>query len=336
MSALLDSLSVVWDNPWLRGATVGFVVMTTAMLVAAAAIWFERKWTGVLHNRPGPTERGYAGILQIFADFFKLLQKEDITPAGADRSLFNIAPPLTVLIILFTLAVVPFVPQGPAARLNIGLLLVLSTSAVMVIPTWMAGWASNNKWALLGAMRAVSQSISYEIPLMLAALVPIILAGSFDMVEIVEAQADGRWFLLWPPGPGLAAFVLFYLSSLAESNRIPFDIPEAESELVAGISTEYPGMKFGFFYLAEYLHIFVSAAVASVIFLGGWYGPGPDGVHWMLFKSLFLVAAVITVRWTLLRYRSDQLLRLCWHYFVPAGLVLVMVTGVWQFFTGSA
>lgn len=336
MNWLLEKWLEIWANPWGRGAIVAFAVMTTAMLSAAMTIWFERKWTGLMQNRPGPTERGPAGLLQIFADFFKLLQKEDITPAASDRWLFNIAPPLTVLAVLFCLTVVPFLPLGPAADVNIGLILVFSTSAVMVIPVWMAGWASNNKWALLGAMRAVSQSISYEVPLVLAALVPVIYTGSFQLTEIVEAQAGGKWFLLWPPGPGLVAFVLFYMSSLAESNRIPFDIPEAESELVAGVTTEYPGMKFGMFYLAEYLHTFVTSAVASALFLGGWYGPGPDGAWWMLGKTLFLVASIITVRWTFLRFKSDQLLRLCWHWFVPVSLALILVAAVWKVATGGA
>lgn len=335
MNVILEFLATLFENPWLRGSIVGFVVMASGLFVAAATIWFERKWTGLMQNRPGPTERGPAGILQLVADTFKLLQKEDITPAKADAWLFNIAPPLTLLVVLFTLTVVPFVPQGPAADLNIGLILVLSTSAVMVIPVWMAGWASNNKWSLLGAMRAVAQSISYEIPLVLSAMVPVILTGSFRMVDIVEAQAGGAWFAFWPPGPGLIAFVLFYMSSLAESNRIPFDIPEAESELVAGVTTEYPGMKFGMFYVAEYLHTFVTSAVASVLFLGGWYGPGPDGLHWMLFKTLFLVASVVTVRWTFMRFRSDQLLRLCWHRFVPVSLALVFVAGLWTWWQGG-
>ncbi len=336
MSALIDSLGVIWEVAWLRGLVVGFITLTGVMLLAAMTIWFERKWTGLMQNRPGPTERGPAGLLQIFADFFKLLQKEDITPEAADKRLFNLVPPLVVLIVLSCLAVVPFVPQGPAADLNVGVLLVLSVASLLVFPVWTAGWASNNKWALLGAMRAVAQSISYEIPLMLSALVPIVLAGSFNLGEIVDAQSDGLWFALWPPGPGLCAFVLFYLASLAEANRIPFDIPEAESELVAGITTEYPGMKFGMFYLGEYVHTILASALAALLFLGGWKGPGPDGLHWMLLKTMVLTGSIVHVRWTLVRYRSDQLLKICWWYLVPAGLGLVAVAAIWKVFVGAA
>jgi NADH-quinone oxidoreductase subunit H len=324
-----------WENPWLRGLSVGFVVLTTAMLTAAMTIWFERKWTARMQNRPGPTELGPFGLLQVFADFFKLLQKEDITPTATDHALFNLAPPLTVLIVLSSLSVVPFLQEGPGANVNIGVLLMFSISSLMILPVWMAGWSSNNKYALLGAMRAVAQSVSYEIPLLLSALVPIVLAGSFRLGDIIAAQAHGHWFAFWPPGPGLLALFLFYVSSLAEFNRMPFDIPEAESELVAGVTTEYVGMKFGMFYLAEYLHTFLSSAVASALFLGGYEGPFADGWWWMLAKTLVLVASIITVRWSFVRYRSDQLLALCWHRFVPLGLGLVMLVGVWRFLVGG-
>lgn len=336
MSALQTAWDAIWEIAWLRGLVVGFVTLTAVMLTAAMVIWFERKWTGKMQNRPGPTERGPWGLLQIFADFFKLLQKEDMTPDAADKRLFNLVPPLVVLIVLSALATVPFTPQGPVADVNVGVLLVIAIASLMVFPIWTAGWASNNKWALLGAMRAVAQSISYEIPLVLSALVPIILAGSFKLTDIVAAQEGWRWFAFWPPGPGFIAFALFYMASLAESNRTPFDIPEAESELVAGVTTEYPGMKFGMFYLGEYVHTFLASAVAALLFLGGWEGPGPDGIHWMLAKSLVLTASIIHVRWTFVRYRSDQLLRLCWWYFVPAGLAIVAAAAVWKFLVGVA
>jgi NADH-quinone oxidoreductase subunit H len=340
MSALLELLRTVWDTTWetawLRGAVVGFCTLTMALVTAAMTIWFERKWTGRMQNRPGPTERGYAGILQILPDFFKLLQKEDITPDAADKRLFNLVPPIVVFLVLCSLAVVPYTPQGPAADVSVGVLLALSIASLLVFPVWVAGWSSNNKWALIGAMRAVAQSISYEIPLVLAVLVPVVLTGSFRLTDIVTAQEGYRWFAVWPPGPGFVAFVLFYLASLAEANRIPFDIPEAESELVAGITTEYPGMKFGMFYVGEYTHTFVASSLAALLFLGGWEGPGPDGLHWMLLKALFLTGSIVHVRWTLVRYRSDQLLRLCWTYFIPAGLVLVFAAGLWRILVGVA
>ena len=323
-------------NPWVHGAVYGLVIGSIVMLLCAYLIWFERKFAARMQSRLGPTEVGPVGLLQPIADLFKLLQKEDIIPGDADRALFNLAPPLTVLFTLAAFAVIPLSPEIIIADLSIGVLFALSISSILVIPVWMAGWASNNKYALLGGMRAAAQSISYEIPLLLTALVPIILAGSLSIGEIVEAQQGGRWFALWPPGPGLFAFVLFYLASLAEANRIPFDIPEAESELVAGITTEYTGMKFGLFYLAEYLHTFVSAALAAAMFLGGWDGPGPDGMHWMIIKTLFLVFTIYWARWSLMRYRSDQLLKICWHYAVPISLGLVAVSALWVHYAGVA
>jgi len=258
------------------------------------------------------------------------MQKEDVIPRDADRALFNLAPPLTIVAALGLLAVVPFSPEIVVSDLDVGLLFILAIGSVMVLPVWMAGWASNNKYAMLGAMRAISQSISYEVPLLMSAMVPVILAGSYNMGDIVEAQSGWQWFAFWPVGPGAIAFVLFFLCSLAEANRIPFDIPEAESELVAGVTTEYCGMKFGMFYLAEYLHTLISSAIASVLFLGGWEGPGPDGLHWMMVKTLLLFALIFWVRWTILRYRQDQLIKVCWVYFLPLSLVLVAVSAVWK------
>ena len=318
------------DSPLVIGAIWGLVVVNALMGIAAWSIWFERKFSGAMQNRPGPTQVGPAGLLQPLADLLKLIQKQDITPANADRVLFNLAPPIGVICVLAGMAVVPWGPGLIPADLDIGVLFVLSASSLMTIPVWMAGWASNNKYALLGGMRAAAQAVSFEVPLLLSALVPVVLAGSFRLGDIVEAQADGRWFAFWPPGPGSVAFVLFMLTSLAEANRIPFDIPEAESELVAGITTEYTGMKFGLFYLAEYLHTLVGSFLGATLFLGGWHGPGPDGPHWLLLKGLGLFAAIFWVRWTLLRYRADQFMALCWKVFVPVALITVAVAAVWK------
>lgn len=318
------------DNPFVLGAVWGLVVINAMMAIAAWSIWFERKFSAGMQNRPGPTQVGPKGLLQPLADLLKLVQKADITPANADRVLFNMAPPIGVICVLAGMAVVPWGPGLIPADLDIGILFALSATSLMTIPVWMAGWASNNKYALLGGMRAAAQAVSFEVPLLLSALVPVVLAGSFRLDDIVAAQADGRWFALWPPGPGAVAFVLFMLTSLAEANRIPFDIPEAESELVAGITTEYTGMKFGLFYLAEYLHTLVGSFLAAVLFLGGWYGPGPDGPHWLILKGLLLFAAIFWIRWSLLRYRADQFMALCWKVFVPVALITVAVAAVWK------
>lgn len=317
-------------SPLMTSLIIGICIATVILTITAWSIWYERKFAGRIQNRPGPTEVGSFGLLQPLADVLKLMQKEDVIPRDADRALFNLAPPLTIVAALGLLAVVPFSPEIVVSDLDVGLLFILAIGSVMVLPVWMAGWASNNKYAMLGAMRAISQSISYEVPLLMSAMVPVILAGSYNMGDIVEAQSGWQWFAFWPVGPGAIAFVLFFLCSLAEANRIPFDIPEAESELVAGVTTEYCGMKFGMFYLAEYLHTLISSAIASVLFLGGWEGPGPDGLHWMMVKTLLLFALIFWVRWTILRYRQDQLIKVCWVYFLPLSLVLVAVSAVWK------
>ncbi|MCC6665959.1 MAG: NADH-quinone oxidoreductase subunit NuoH [Polyangiaceae bacterium] len=318
-------------NPYVHGAVYGVVIVTVLMTITAWSIWFERKFAGRMQSRVGPTLVGPFGLLQPLADAVKLLQKEDIVPASADRPLFNLAPPLTVLFALGTAAVIPFSPEVIAADLDVGVLWVLAMGGLTVFPVWIAGWASNNKYALLGGMRSVAQGISYEIPLVLAALVPVTLAGSMSISDIVRYQEKNGWVVGMPPGPGLLAFLIFFLASLAEANRIPFDIPEAESELIAGVTTEYTGMKFGLFYLAEYLHTLIVAAVGAALFFGGWAGPFGlgSGLHWMVGKTLLLFFAVFWVRWTFLRFRADQLMSLCWKYLVPAGLVLVMLSAFW-------
>jgi NADH-quinone oxidoreductase subunit H len=316
-------------NPFVHGALYGLVIVTVLMTITAYSIWFERKFAGRMQSRVGPTLVGPFGLLQPIADAVKLLQKEDIVPEKADRPLFNLAPPLTVLFALGTAAVIPFGPDVIAADLDVGVLWVLALGGLTVFPVWIAGWASNNKYALLGGMRAVAQGISYEIPLVLAALVPVTLSGSMSISQIVRFQAQHGWFVAIPPGPGLIAFVMYLMASLAEANRIPFDIPEAESELIAGVTTEYTGMKFGLFYLAEYLHTLIVSAVAAALFFGGWDGPVRPGLHWMVLKTLVLFGGIFWIRWTFLRFRSDQLMAICWKYLVPAGLVLVMLSALW-------
>ncbi len=323
-------------NPWLRGLLYAVVVTNVFLTITAWSIWFERKFSGRMQSRLGPTFYGPMGLLQPVVDGIKLIQKEFLVPASADKLLFIVAPPLTVVLALGTAAVIPFSADVIAADLDIGVLYLLALGSVTIIPVWMSGWSSNNKYAMLGAMRAVAQGVSYEIPLALASLVPVILAGSMSLSDIVRFQMKHGWFAFWPPGPGFLAFLFFLPASLAESNRIPFDIPEAESELIAGVSTEYSGMGFGLLYLAEYLHTLVVSAVASVLFFGGWDGPFAPGLHWMVLKTLTLFAGIFWVRWSLVRFRSDQLMSICWRYLVPGGLILVMTAGLWVHFTRGA
>lgn len=333
-------------DPWLHGLVMGTVVLGFLMVVGALASWWERKFSARLQNRIGPVLLGPWGVLQPFADAIKMVQKEDLTPRDADRPLYFLAPFFPVALVLALAGVVPFAgywddagrwaPALLISELDIGVLWILSVSGLMVFPLWMAGWASNNKYALLAGMRTVAQGVSYEIPLVLAALVPVIAAGSLSVAQMVAYQAENGWLVYRLPVVGLLAFALFFLASLAEANRIPFDIPEAESELVAGVIVEYTGIKSGLFLLAEYLHTFVAAAIAAALFLGGGHLPLLGGLPpalqialsaiAMLTKTSALFLLIYWIRWSWYRFRSDQLMELCWYYLVPGGLLLVALT----------
>ncbi len=321
-------------NELIHGGLYGGMIVGVLMTTTAMALWFERKFAARMQSRLGPTMVGPSGLLQPFADVVKLLQKEDIVPFQADRVLFNLAPPLGAIAAISVAAVIPFSADIIAADLDVGVLYLLAIGALGVLPVFIAGWGSNNKFALLGGMRALAQSVSYEVPLVLAALVPVILTGSMKLSAIVEFQATHHWLVVWPFFLGVPAFIIFMLAMLAEANRIPFDIPEAESELVAGITTEYTGIKFALFYMAEYVHTLVASAVGAALFLGGWDGPFAPGLGWMVAKTLALFGFVYWLRWTLLRFRSDQLMALCWRYLVPAGVVLVAASAVWVVWVG--
>lgn len=316
-------------NALTHGALYGAVIVTVLLTIVAFTIWFERKVAGRMQSRLGPTLVGPVGLLQPIADVVKLLQKEDILPEGADRGLFNLAPVLAAVFSLAAAAVVPFSAKTLVSDLDVGVLYVLAVGGLTVIPTFAAGWASNNKFALIGGMRAVAQSVSYGVPLVLASMVPVILAGTMSLSGIVAWQAEHSWVAVWPFFLGLPAFFLFFLSMLAESNRIPFDIPEAESELVAGVTTEYTGAKFTLFYMGEYLHTLVGSAVGAALFFGGWDGPFRPGLHWMVAKTLVLFVSVYWVRWSLLRFRADQLMELCWKRLTPLAVALVLGAAVW-------
>lgn len=316
-------------SDWMMSGLMGLSVILGVLLFTALALWIERKISARMQTRLGPTMVGPFGLLQPVADVIKLLQKEDIVPEKADRALFNLSPVIAAVAALAVVGVVPFAAGWVGADLDVGVLFILAVGAMGVLPVVGAGWASNNKFALLGGMRAVAQSVSYEVPLVLSALVPVILAGSMKVSDIVTYQAQHQWLVVWPFFLGIPAFVIFLLAMLAEANRIPFDIPEAESELVAGITTEYTGMKFGMFYMAEYIHTVVASAVAVALFLGGWSGPIAPGAHWMILKTVALFLFVYWLRWSILRFRSDQLLRLCWQVLVPVGVLLVAGAAVY-------
>jgi len=307
------------------------VVLLVLLLMAAYLVWLERKFLARLQIRYGPNRAGKFGLLQPIADTIKMLTKEDIVPAEADRFIFLLAPAVVATTALMMFAVVPFgssltifgkkVPLV-ISDLNVGLLYVFALSSLGVYGVAMGGWASNSKYSLLGGIRGAAQMISYELALGLS-LVPIVmLADSFSIVEIVKAQEKYPFILVQP-----LAFVIFMISAMAESKRIPFDLPEAENELGAGYHTEYSGIRFGLFFLGEYVHLQVLGALVAVLFLGGWRGPILPPPVWLFIKIIFVALMMIWVRGTLPRLRYDQLMALGWKVLIPAALLNIMITG---------
>ena len=329
------------------------IVYAGAMLLAAFAVlsffvaplagitsWLERRVWARMQSRVGPNRVGPQGILQWLADGIKNLLKEDIIPAAADKWLFCLAPYVVFVGFLATFVVIPFGSQLIVADLNIGILYLLAVTSLVVVGILMAGWASNNKWSLLGGMRSAAQIVSYEIPAGLAVLTIIFAAGTMSMQGIIKAQgwAPWDWFLFYNPFT-FGAFFLYFTAALAEGNRTPFDIPEAESELVAGYVTEYSGMRFLFFFFAEWGNLYVIGAIATTLFLGGWQVP-PVTDHPVLLailqfvvffvKAYFWVFVAMWVRGTLPRVRVDQLMSLCWKYMVPLSFVCLLGTAGWM------
>jgi NADH-quinone oxidoreductase subunit H len=307
------------------------VVLLVLLLLAAYLVWLERKFLARLQIRYGPNRAGKFGLLQPIADSIKMLTKEDIVPAAADRFIFLLAPAVVATTALMMFAVVPFgssltlfgkkVPLV-ISDLNVGLLYVFALSSLGVYGVAMGGWASNSKYSLLGGIRGAAQMISYELALGLS-LVPIVmLADSFSIVEIVKAQEKYPFILVQP-----FAFVIFMISAMAESKRIPFDLPEAENELGAGYHTEYSGIRFGLFFLGEYVHLQLLGALVAVLFLGGWRGPFLPPPVWLFIKIIFVALMMIWVRGTLPRLRYDQLMALGWKVLIPLALINIMVTG---------
>jgi NADH-quinone oxidoreductase subunit H len=285
--------------------------------------WMERKAVGRFQNRYGPNRVGPLGILQFVADAIKMFTKEDITPANADRVIFNLAPIIVVVPTFMVLAVLPFGRGMVAADLNIGFLYIVAISSLATIAILLAGWGSRNKYSLLGAMRIVAQMISYEVPMVLSALGVIMLTGSLSMVSIVEGQSRVPFILLQPLG-----FLIYFISAIAEVNRAPFDLPEAESEIIAGYHTEYSGMKYAMFLLAEYINAFIVSAIAATLFLGGWQGPLLPPYVWFFLKAYAIYFVLMWLRGTLPRLRIDQLMGLAWKFLVPLALANLLVMGL--------
>jgi NADH-quinone oxidoreductase subunit H len=297
------------------------------MVLDIFLVWVERKVVARFQDRLGPNRLGPYGIIQPFADIIKLLIKEDITPKGADRLVYNLAPILSLATVLLLWAVIPLMPAVVGADLDVGVLYLVAVGAVSTLAIIMAGWASQNKYALLGAFRTVAQMISYEVPMVIALLVPVILARSMNIYEIVNSQQV--WYILVAP----AAAFIFLISSIAEIGRAPFDLVEAESEIVAGFHIEYTGMKFGLFYAGELLHALTIGALFAALFLGGWSGPGVEavpvlGVFYLLIKAFFLYWVIMWIKYSLPRLRIDHMLNFNWKFLVPFSLALVGITAV--------
>ena len=287
-------------------------------------VWLERKMAGHFQRRPGPYEVGPHGLLQPLADALKLIGKQLFIPDGADKILYWAAPILGFMPVFLLFLPMPFGPLTTTLNVDLGLLMILAFSGINVLAVCLAGWSSRNKWSLLGAARAISQCVAYEIPMLLALLSVIFMEGSLNLGNIVNNQGNWPWqwnFLTQP-----LAFIIFFVCSVAETNRCPFDLPEAESELTAGFHTEYSGMAFSMFMLAEFSYIIVVCCVTTAVFLGGWKAPFLPGSWWFLAKVYVLIMIFMWLRWTYPRVRFDQLLNLNWKWLLPLALLNLFVT----------
>jgi NADH-quinone oxidoreductase subunit H len=323
--------------------------MAVVLFHVAYLTYFERKILGFMQDRLGPMEVGFHGILQPIADGMKLFFKEDIIPAGANKIIFSLAPIITFVPALIGFAVVPFGNEGYSffgvtispyiTDINIGILYILAISSVGAYGILLGGWASNSKYSLLGGMRSAAQMISYELALGLSIVGVLLLTGSLSMVKITEAQSGGfwHWTIFMLPAPQFIAFGIYVISAIAETNRLPFDLPEAESELVAGFMTEYSGMRFAFYFMAEYANMILVSAIAATLFLGGWYAPFPFleftwpspwlwHFFWFAGKIYFILFFFIWIRATLPRLRYDQLMKFGWKVMLPLALANIVIT----------
>jgi NADH-quinone oxidoreductase subunit H len=304
------------------GLNIG-VILLTVIIVAAMLIWVERRLLSLWQERLGPNRVGPFGLLQVVADMIKIFTKEDWVPPFADKFSFVLAPAIIMVAILLSFAVVPFAPGVGVIDSNIGVLFVLAMASIGAYSVMLAGLSSDNKYALLGSLRAAAQMISYEVFMGVSLLGVVALSGSFNLREIVLAQADG-WYVI----PQFVGFVIFLIAGIAESHRLPFDIPEAEQEICAGYHTEYSGMKFGMFFVGEYLGLVLISSLITVLFFGGWMGPGfLPPIIWFVIKSFIFIAFFILLRAAIPRPRYDQLMSYGWLFLLPLSLLNLLATG---------
>ncbi len=338
-------------NDYAAALVIALLPLVFVVIYALVAILGELKIASWIQERLGPMRTGWKGVMQPVAEVVKLLQKEDITPDAADKPLFNLAPYIMFAGAFAGFAVIPFSSAFAPAVIDLGLFYIFAISSLGVIGLVMGGWASNNKYSLLGAMRSAAQIVSYEIPAAMTLLTLATLAGTLNLQEFVQEQSGGfwNWFIFGGPGGWekiliipfmVALFILYLVSSLAETNRTPFDIPEGESEIVAGYHTEYSGMKFAMFFFAEYANMFIVSAIIAIAFFGGWNSPIPGflegpvwGLMWFLLKALFFVFVSIWLRWTLPRLRVDQLMYVSWKVMTPAAFLCFFVVGLYALLT---
>lgn len=333
----LEGVLVGWGLPQGLAVFINLAIGATVILIFALTlvlglIWLERKVAGRIQDRLGPNRAGPFGLLQTIADAMKLLTKEDITPSAADKVTFNIAPILAVFAVIMLFGAIPLAPRFVGADMNIGALYIVALGSIAIMSVLMAGWGSNNKYALLGGFRVVAQLLSYEVPMILAILSVVIVAGTMSMNGIALVQggmAGFGWYIFIMP----LSFMLYFVSALAEGERTPFDLLEAESEIVSGYNVEYSGMKFAWFYLAFFLNTFILSSIATTLFLGGWQGPFVEqvpllGIVYFGIKVVFVMYLNMWVRATFPRLRIDQMMNLAWKVMVPLGLVAVFTVAL--------
>jgi NADH-quinone oxidoreductase subunit H len=366
MQGWVDNLIRGWGHdpatwPWTQiiylvfMGLFAFIVINFAAITAGIFSWAERRVAARMQSRVGPNRVGPAGFLQWIADAVKLLTKEDLVPAESDKILFRIAPYFMMVGFACVFVALPFSHRLVVADLNVGIFFIIAVTALIVVGIIMSGWSSNSKWSLFGAIRSAAQIISYEIPAGMALMIPVLLAGTLSTQGIIRAQGGWpwQWFVFDNPAT-FAAFFIYFISALAEGNRTPFDLPEAESELVSGYNTEYSGMRFSYFFLVEWGNMWVMSALAVTMFLGGWQIPGVSaaqldamtGGRAVLFellslgvfvaKTLFWVFVVMWLRWTLPRIRVDQMMDMCWKYLVPVSFIAVLFVAGWMLVVRAA
>jgi len=309
----------------LRAAITIIGMVVVVLTLAGGLIWVERRLLALWQDRYGPNRAGPFGLLQVLADMIKIFTKEDWIPPFADKPVFVLAPAIIVVTVMMSFAIVPVAPGIVVADLNIGLLFFLGMSSLGVYSIVLAGWSSNNKYALVGGLRAAAQMISYEVFMGLSLMGVVLLAGSFSLPAIVEAQRK-LWFVV----PQFAGFVLFLIAGLAEARRLPFDLPEAESELIAGFHSEYSGMKFGMFFVGEYVGVILISAMITTLFFGGWLGPVLPPILWFLIKTFAFICFFILLRASLPRPRFDQLMSWGWKLMLPLVLANLLATGAFM------